>query len=269
MWNPIERLMGHDYVTVLRLEGVIAAGRGGGRSLSDAALAPLIESAFRKGKPKAVALAINSPGGSPAQSSMIGARIRRLADEKRIPVHAFVEDVAASGGYWLASAADRIHVDPNSIVGSIGVISASFGFQDLIARYGVERRVHTAGEDKSMLDPFRPERPEDVERLKSLQKIIHENFIDQVKTRRGDLLKGGDLFTGEIWVGQAAIDVGLADAVGHLAPVMRAMYGDKIKFRVMSPRRPLFRRLGVPGVADALSEVERGGLWARYGLPAP
>ena len=268
MWNPLQRLMGHDHVTVLRLEGVIAAGRGG-RTLSDASLAPLIEASFRKDKPKAVALAINSPGGSPAQSSMIAARIRRLADEKKIPVHAFVEDVAASGGYWLASAADRIHVDPNSIVGSIGVISASFGFQDLIARYGVERRVHTAGEDKSMLDPFRPERPEDVERLKSLQKIIHDNFIDQVKSRRGAALNGDDLFTGEIWVGQAAIDVGLADAVAHLAPTMRAMYGDKIKFRVISPRRPLFSRLGFPGVSEALSEVERGGLWARYGLPSP
>ncbi len=269
MWNPLDRLMGHDHVTVLRLEGVISAGRAGGRTLSDAGLAPLIEAAFRKDGPKAVALAINSPGGSPAQSSLIAARIRRLADEKRIPVHAFVEDVAASGGYWLASAADRIHVDPNSILGSIGVISASFGFQDLIARYGVERRVHTAGEDKSMLDPFRPERPEDVARLKALQKIIHDNFIDQVKARRGDRLKGDDLFTGEIWVGREAVDAGLADDVGHLAPVMRGLYGDRIRFRVISPRRPLFRRLGVPGVAEALSDVERGGLWARYGLSAP
>jgi signal peptide peptidase SppA len=269
MENPLDRLMGHDHVTVLRLEGVIAAGRAAGRTLSDAGLAPLIEAAFRKGRPKAVALAINSPGGSPAQSSMIAARIRRLADEKNVPVHAFVEDVAASGGYWLATAADRIHVDPNSIVGSIGVISASFGFQDLIARYGVERRVHTAGEDKSMLDPFRAERPEDVERLKALQKIIHDNFIDQVRTRRGALLKGENLFTGEVWVGRAAVETGLADAVGHLGPVMRAMYGDRIRFRVLSPRRPFFRRLGVPGVSEALSEVERGGLWSRYGLAAP
>jgi serine protease SohB len=269
MENPLHRLMGYDHVTVLRLEGVIGAGRVGGRTLSDAGLAPLIEAAFGRGRPKAVALAINSPGGSPAQSSLIAARIRRLADEKKIPVHAFVEDVAASGGYWLATAADRIHVDPNSIVGSIGVISASFGFQELIARHGVERRVHTAGEDKSMLDPFRPERPEDVERLKALQKIIHDNFIDQVKVRRGDALKGDDLFTGEIWVGRAAIDVGLADEVGHLAPVMRGLYGDKIRFRVMSPRRPLFRRLGLPGVSEALGEVARDGLWARFGLQAP
>ena len=181
MKNPLDLLRRRDQVTVLRLEGVIgAASRLGAPALTDAGLAPLIEAAFRKGKPKAVALAINSPGGSAAQSSLIAARIRRLADEKNIPVHAFVEDVAASGGYWLATAADRIHVDPNSIVGSIGVISASFGFQDLIARHGIERRIHTAGEDKSLLDPFRPERAEDVERLKRLQAIIHANFIEQV-----------------------------------------------------------------------------------------
>ena len=186
MRNPLDLFRRRDHVTVLRLEGVIGAGpRFGAPALTDAGLAPLIEAAFRRGRPKAVALAINSPGGSAAQSSLIAARIRRLADEKRMPVHAFVEDVAASGGYWLATAADQIHLDPNSIVGSIGVISASFGFQDLIARHGIERRVHTAGEDKSMLDPFRPERPEDVERLKRLQAQIHENFIAQVKARRG------------------------------------------------------------------------------------
>jgi serine protease SohB len=242
--------------------------RFGAPALTDAGLAPLIEAAFARGKPKAVALAINSPGGSPAQSSLIAARIRRLADEKGVPVHAFVEDVAASGGYWLATAADRIHVDPNSIVGSIGVISASFGFQELIARHGIERRVHTAGEDKSLLDPFRPERPEDVERLKRLQAQIHDNFIAQVKARRGDRLSGGDLFTGDIWVGQAGVDAGLADAVGHLVPTMRALFGDKVAFSVIAPRRPLIRRLGLFGVGEALDAVETHALWARYGLPA-
>jgi serine protease SohB len=259
-------------VSVIRLEGVIGSGvRFGAPALTDAALAPLIEQAFRR-KPKAVALAINSPGGSAAQSSLIAARIRRLADEHGVPVHAFVEDVAASGGYWLATAADVIHLDPNSIVGSIGVISASFGFQELIARYGIERRVHTAGADKSLLDPFRPERPEDVARLERLQAQIHDNFIAQVRERRGARLAEGDLFTGEIWVGQGGIDTGLADGIGHLVPTMKRLFGDKTAFTVIAPRRPLFRRLGLPGVGEAfgeaLGEVEARALWARYGLAA-
>jgi serine protease SohB len=263
-------LMAHDVVAVLRLEGVIGAGaRLGAPALTDAGLAPLIEAAFGRGRPRAVALAVNSPGGSAAQSSLIAARIRRLADEKGVPVHAFVEDVAASGGYWLATAADRIHVDPNSIVGSIGVIYAGFGFQELIARNGVERRVHTAGEDKSLLDPFRAERPEDVERLKRLQGVIHDNFIDQVRVRRGDRLRGERLFTGDVWVGRAAIDVGLADEVGHLAPTMRALYGKRVRFRVLAPRRPLIRRLGLPGAAELVGGLEDRALWARYGLAAP
>lgn len=270
MKHPLDFLRRRDLVTVLRLEGVIGAGaRFGAPALTDASLAPLIEAAFRRGRPKAVALAINSPGGSPAQSSLIAARIRRLADEKRVPVHAFVEDVAASGGYWLATAADRIHVDPNSIIGSIGVISASFGFHELLARNGVERRVHTAGADKSLLDPFRPERPEDVARLGRLQGAIHANFIDQVKARRGARLTGADLFTGDIWVGQDGVEVGLADAVGHLAPTMRGLYGDDIRFRMISPRKPLFRRLGLSVLAEALGGVEDRAVWARFGLQAP
>ena len=215
-------------VPVIRLQGMIATGMRGG-TLNDAGLAPMIEKAFRKGKPVAVALVINSPGGSPAQSSLIAARIRRLADEKGIKVHAFVEDVAASGGYWLACAADEIWIDPNSIVGSIGVISASFGFQDLIARYGVERRVHTAGESKSMLDPFQPEKAEDVERLKELQGVIHETFIDHVRARRGDRLADENLFTGAFWVGQQAIDRGLADGFGHTVPKIKELFGDKVR----------------------------------------
>jgi len=272
MKNPLTLFRRRDRVTVLRLEGVIGSsgGRFGAPSLSDARLAPMIEAAFRRGRPVAVALAINSPGGSPAQSSLIAGRIRRLADELGIPVHAFVEDVAASGGYWLATAADRIHLDPNSIVGSIGVISASFGFQELIARHGIERRVHTAGDDKSLLDPFRPERPEDIERLKRFQAQIHANFIGQVKARRGDRLRAGeDLFTGEIWVGQAGIDAGLADGIGHLLPTMRDLYGKDVRFSVMEARRPLFRRLGLPGVAEVIDGVEARSLWARFGLAAP
>lgn len=263
-----------DSVNVLRLEGVIgSAGRFGGPSLSDAGLAPVVEAAFTRGKPKAVALAINSPGGSPVQSSLIAARIRRLAQEKDIPVIAFVEDVAASGGYWLATAADEIIVDASSIVGSIGVIFASFGFHDLLARQGVERRVHTAGEDKSMLDPFRPERAEDVERLKRLQASIHETFIAQVKGRRGDKLVDDDLFTGEIWVGQSGVDVGLADSIGHLVPVMKARYGDKLKFNEMKPRRSLLKRFGMTSLGGALETfadgIDERAHWARFGLQAP
>jgi serine protease SohB len=268
MSNLLAFLRRRDRVIVVRLEGVIGSGpRLGGPALTDAGLAPLIEAAFR-GHPKAVALAINSPGGSPAQSSLIAARIRRLADERRIPVHAFVEDVAASGGYWLATAADRIHVDPNSIVGSIGVISASFGFPEFLARHGIERRVHTSGEDKSLLDPFRPERAEDLARLEKLQRIIHDNFIAQVKARRGERLSGDNLFTGDIWVGRSAVETGLADGIGHLVPVMRQLYGGKVRFAVMAPRRPLFRRLGLPGVSEALDALEARALWNRYGLAA-
>ena len=186
-------------VAVIRLQGAIS---NMGSELDDPSLAPAIEKAFKRGKPAAVALQINSPGGSPAQSSLIAARIRRLSEEKEVPVFAFVEDVAASGGYWLACAADEIYVDPSSIVGSIGVISAGFGFTDLIAKHGVERRVHTAGESKSMIDPFKPEKPKDLARLNTLLEDIHTLFIDHVKSRRGaKLADNPDLFTGEVFIG--------------------------------------------------------------------
>ncbi|CTQ49701.1 S49 family peptidase [Jannaschia donghaensis] len=253
-------------VSVLRLQGVIS-GAGGRAGLSHSSFAPLIERVFRKGKPDAVALAINSPGGSPVQSALIGAQIRRLADELSRPVHAFVEDVAASGGYWLAAAADDIWVDESSITGSIGVISASFGFPELLARYGVERRVHTAGEDKSMLDPFRPERAEDVERLKALQAQIHEHFIAHVKDRRGSKLSTDrDLFTGEIFVGKRAVEVGLVDGVAHMVPKLQELYGEKVRLSYVGQRRPLLQRL-VPGIlGDALQSVEDRSAWARFGL---
>jgi serine protease SohB len=242
------------------------AAQGRGAALNDAGLAPLIEKAFRKGTPAAVALAINSPGGSPTQSSLIAARIRRLADEKSLKVYAFVEDVAASGGYWLATAADEIWVDANSITGSIGVISASFGFNELIARYGIERRVYTAGKSKSMLDPFQPEKPEDVTRLKELQEAIHQGFIEQVKSRRGAKLADADLFTGDIWVGQGAVDQGLADGVGHLVPKMKEIFGDKVRLVPYQQRRPFLSRFGASIVADSLAQIEDRALYARYGL---
>ncbi|RRH73898.1 S49 family peptidase [Falsigemmobacter faecalis] len=256
-------------VSLIRLSGAIgAAGRFGG-GLNDAALAPLIERAFTVGKPAAVALIINSPGGSPVQSSLIAARIRRLAEEKQLPVHAFVEDAAASGGYWLACAADDIHADDSSILGSIGVISAGFGFADLIARHGIERRVHTAGRSKSTADPFRPETPEDEARLRMILDPIHSAFIAHVKERRGAKLdlSTPDLFEGAFWAGQDAVRIGLADGIGHAVPVLRRIYGEKVKLVPQVARRGLLSKLGLKAGAEALAEVaEERALWARVGL---
>ncbi len=252
-------------IAVIRLQGVIApAGRG---RLNDATLAPLVERAFRRHKPVAVALVINSPGGSPVQSSLIAARIRRLAGERKIPVHAFVEDVAASGGYWLATAADDIWLDENSVIGSIGVISAGFGLHEFITRHGIERRLHTAGRSKSMLDPFLPEKPADVKRLKRLLEGIHENFIAHVKARRGERLSDDPaLFTGEIWIGRKGVDVGLADGIGHLEDRMRQVYGDKARFMRYGVRPAFLRRLGIEMMDGAVDRIEERAEYARYGL---
>ena len=267
MRKYIPWLKSHPSVSVVRMSGVIASGGRFGSTLSDAGIAPLLDKAFKKGKPAAVALIINSPGGSPVQSSLIGARIRRLADETDTKVYAFCEDVAASGGYWLACAADEIYVDPSSVVGSIGVISASFGFTGLMEKHGVERRVHTAGVDKSIMDPFRPERAEDVERLKDLQRVIHDNFIDHVKARRGDKLADRDLFTGEIWVGAKAIDEGLVDGIGHLVPFMQEKFGKDVKLNGQGQKKSLMQRFGIhAAVGDAVAAVEDQALWAQYGV---
>ncbi len=244
---------------------IAAQARSG--ALNDAGLAALIEKAFRKGKPAAVALVINSPGGSPSQSSLIAGRIRRLADELEVKVYAFVEDVAASGGYYLATAADEIWVDRHSIVGSIGVISAGFGLDEFIARHGIARRVYTAGKSKSMLDPFRPEDPEDVKRIKTLQEHIHREFIDHVKTARGARLKDdADLFNGDIWVGDGAMETGLIDGVAHLVPKMKEIFGDKVKFRNYQQRRPFFTRFGARVVDDALGAIEDRAAFSRFGV---
>ena len=261
-------------VPVVRLSGVIASGGLlGGRSLSIESVAPLLKRAFDIRGAKAVALALNSPGGSPVQSSLIAQRIRLLAEEKHLPVIAFVEDVAASGGYWLACAADEIIVDESSIVGSIGVISAGFGFQDLIARIGVERRLHTSGERKSMLDPFRPERPEDVERLKGLQSEIHDGFKDWVRRRRGKLLKADEtaLFTGEFWTGKRGLELGLADGLGEMRTTLQARYGAKVYLPVIGPRRRLLSRFGLGAGLDqigpqTLAALEERLHWQRFGL---
>ena len=256
-------------VNLLRLQGTIAAG--GRSALSDAAVAPLLERAFRSGRPVAVGLIVNSPGGSPVQSALIGARIRRLAEETKIPVHAFVEDAAASGGYWIASAADDIHCDAASILGSIGVISAGFGLHEAIGKLGVERRVHTAGRSKSQLDPFSPQNPEDIARLDALLGQMHQVFIDHVQARRGSRLSTeSDLFDGRFWLGAEAVRLGLADGIGHPVPVLKRLYGDKVRLRVFGQRRSLASRLGLSQIAreaaaEALAGVEDAALWARLG----
>jgi signal peptide peptidase SppA len=250
-------------VPVIRLGGTIGTGA---RGLNDESLAPLIERAFKR-KPAAVVLQINSPGGSAVQSSLIAARVRRLAQEKQVPVHAFVEDVAASGGYWLACAADDIWVDDSSIVGSIGVIFASFGFPELMARQGIERRVVTAGKSKSLADPFLPQKDADVERLKALQGPIHQAFIDHVKASRGARLsQTADLFNADVWVGKQAVDRGLVDGVAHMVPKLKAMYGDKVRLVPYGKKRSLFQRLGLSIVDQTIDAMDDRALWARYGL---
>jgi signal peptide peptidase SppA len=260
-------------VPVLRLAGLIG-GVGFARGLSLERLARPIRTAFETRRAVAVALAINSPGGSPVQSALIARRIRDLADETGKPVFAFVEDVAASGGYWLACAADEIWADSSSIVGSIGVVSAGFGFQDAIGRLGIERRVHTAGERKAILDPFRPEEPADVAKLLALQAEIHDAFKAHVRERRGTRLAGDDavLFSGEFWSGTQGKALGLVDGIGHMRGVLQAKFGRTVDLRAVGGERGwLRRRLGLDGLAEGLpaavlAAAEDRALWQRYGL---
>jgi signal peptide peptidase SppA len=263
-------------VSVLRFEGVIMPRlRRGGVSLATHAAA--IDRAFRVANLVAVAIVVNSPGGSAAQSALLFRRIRELADEKHVPVIAFAEDVAASGGYWLALAGDEIFSEETSILGSIGVMSSGFGFSRLIERLGIERRLHTAGERKSLLDPFLPENPSDVERLTLLQQDIHRAFQDHVRRRRAGKIDGADetLFSGDVLTGRMALDRGLVDGIGELRAVMRARYGDKVKLRPFAAERrrwPFSRRLPFaarePGaiIADLADWIEERLLWARFGL---
>jgi len=274
-----DRLDGAPIVPVLRLSGVIggsASIRKGGLSLAD--MAGSIEKVFEHRGAVAVALAINSPGGSPVQSSLIAKRIRDLAGEKELPVFAFCEDVAASGGYWLACAADEIYADPSSIIGSIGVVSAGFGFPALLEKVGIERRVHTAGENKAILDPFAPENPDDVAHLKGLQAEIHEQFKTHVRAHRGERLDDDEvtLFSGAFWTGERAVSLGLVDGLGDLRTVMREKFGDKVRLPVMTePKGWLQRRMRMrlsalsapvdwaPNLMGALDERAH---WSRFGL---
>ena len=276
---PVERFRNPaPVVGVIRLNGVI--GRIGMMrdGLTMAGLEPAIKRAFNLYNLKAVALLVNSPGGSPVQSSLIAGRIRAMAKEKDIKVLTFCEDLAASGGYWLACAGDEIWADENSIIGSIGVIHAGFGFTGLIERFGIERRLHTAGKNKAMLDPFSPEKREDVKHLKMVQDDIHENFRAWVRQRREGKLKGkGDtLFSGAWWPGGKALDMGLIDGIGNMRDVLQERYGEEVQLVSVQSRRPWWKRF-VPGggrseanseawAAAALSAAEERLMWNRFGL---
>ena len=273
---------GVPIVPVVRLAGVIGFSTPLKPGLTLASVARPLERAFKMRHARAVALLINSPGGSPVQSHLIYRRIRQLAAENTRPVIVFAEDVAASGGYMIACAGDEIFCDPSSILGSIGVVGGSFGFPKLMEKLGVERRLYVSGEHKAMLDPFLPEKAEDVERLKSLQREIHQDFIGLVKRSRGARLKGPEktLFSGEYWSGSKAIELGLADGIGDLRTTLRTRFGDDVVSPLVAPVRGWFGRLqpgvgttnldGLPRAADFAEEVisalEARALWARYGL---
>ena len=281
---PARLRRGTAVVPVVRLSGVIGAVTPLRPGMSLAGVARLLERAFATRNAKAVALVINSPGGSPVQSRQIYLRIRQLAAEKTLPVLVFVEDVAASGGYMIACAGDEIFCDPSSILGSIGVVGGSFGFQELIKKIGVERRLYTAGSHKAMLDPFQPENPDDVARVKALQREIHAIFIALVKQSRGSRLKGDDdvLFTGEYWAGETSVSLGLADAIGDMRTTLRARYGDKVQTPVIAPSSGLLSGLlgrrsagagslaSLDGLAalpdDLISALETRAIWAKYGF---
>lgn len=257
---------GGPVIPVVRLQGVIASDQRAGR-LNIAGVAPLLRRAFSMKGP-AVAIIINSPGGSAVQSRLIAKRIRDLAAEHEKHVLVFVEDAAASGGYFIATAGDEIIADPSSIVGSIGVIFAGFGFPEALAKLGVERRVHTAGKNKSTADPFLPEKPEDVERIKQMELEIHQVFIDWVKSRRADKFRAPDdqLFTGEFWSGVRGLELGLVDALGDLHETLRTRYGEQVRTRLIEPKRALFRLPGFGLAADLAAALEDRAHWTRLGL---
>lgn len=271
--NWLQRLTGRGktVIPVVRLHGVIAAEQRQGR-LNIATVAPLLKRAFAIKSAPAVAIVVNSPGGSPVQSRLIAKRIRDLATEHDKPVLVFVEDAAASGGYFIAVAGDEIIVDPSSIVGSIGVIMAGFGFVGALEKLGIERRVHTAGNNKSTLDPFLPEKADDVERIKQFELDIHQVFIDFVKAHRVGKLKASDdvLFTGQWWTGLRGVELGLVDAIGDLHETLHSRYGKDVLLKLIEPKRPFFGlpRLGFSAnlSGDVAATIEDRAIWARLGL---
>jgi signal peptide peptidase SppA len=278
-WLPLRFRAGIDIVPVVRFSGVIGVVTPLRPGLMLATVARTLERAFKVRNARAVALVINSPGGSPSQSNLIYRRIRQLAEENNIPVLVFIEDVGASGGYMLACAGDEIICDQYSIVGSIGVVGGSFGFPGLMEKLGIERRIYTSGDRKVMLDPFQPEKPEDVNRIKAIQKDIHAHFIALVKERRGTKLNGSDdvLFSGEFWTASTAVEMGLADRIGDLRSTLRERFGPDVRMPLITAERTLFGRR-LPGVdlsefaerpgfaADLLSALEVRAIWSRFGL---
>jgi signal peptide peptidase SppA len=278
--TPLKRLVDKSpLVAILPLYGVIAPGGGKlrGEQINLANHAEQIEAAFKTKGLTAVALPINSPGGSPVQSSLVFDRIRQLADEKEVPVYAFAEDVMASGGYWLGLCADEIYVNRNSVVGSIGVVSAGFGFPALMEKLGVDRRLYSAGDNKVKLDPFSPEKDEDITWLKSIQGDIHDSFKELVKTRRGERLKkrkDKELFSGDVWTGQKAVDLGLVDGIGDLRSFMREKYGEEVRFKRFEGRQGFLQRklglgsqsIGEDAVNALVAKVRDQAAWGRFGL---
>ena len=267
-------------VPVVRLAGVICAVSQFRTGLTLSGVAPLLERAFAMKQAPVVGIVINSPGGSPVQSHLIFKRIRALAEENKKDVIIAVEDVAASGGYLIALAGDVIIVDPSSVVGSIGVVSAGFGFEKLIEKIGVERRVYTTGESKAMLDPFKPEKESDVQHLKSLQRDVHDMFIDLVRARRGERLADDPtLFSGAFWSGARGLELGLVDRIGDLRSYLRGRFGDKVRMVLVAPKRGVLARFGGGGagglasaaiadnmVESAVSKLEERAHWSRFGL---
>ena len=285
-WLPFERFRSPaPVVAVVQLAGIIGRLGPFQRGLSLTGLAGILERAFKREGAKAVAVVVNSPGGSPVQSALIARRIRSLAAQHGLPVYAFAEDVAASGGYWLLTAGDEIWADESSIIGSIGVVAGGFGFPEALNRLGVERRLYAAGEHKAALDPFQPEKPGEVDHLRRILEDTHEAFRRQVRERRQGKLKGSEdeLFSGRFWGGRAALQLGLVDGLGDLRTVMREKLGDKVRLKLVGDgRRWWRRRLALPVVraaADGLdgwapadfasgliAAVEERLLWNRFGL---
>tara|TARA_B110000116_G_scaffold8244_1_gene7006 strand:- start:95 stop:907 length:813 start_codon:yes stop_codon:yes gene_type:complete len=259
-------------IPTLRLSGVIGQAGFMRSGLNITALDQLIDKLFSNKKSPAVALIINSPGGSPTQSSLIAEKIIKKSKQKNKKVMAFVEDVAASGGYWLACASDEIYIDTNSILGSIGVISPGFGFVELIKKIGIERRVYTSGKSKSFLDPFKAAKEDDIERLQSIQEQIHENFIEYVKKRRGSKIIEKDfneVFSGLFWVGQKAIDLGLADGLGSIYDIIEKKFGKKAKIKFIDQKKSFIQKRLSSSLLDAdalIQKIEEKTLWSRFGL---